>query len=190
MDDPILAQFDVGPLKHMELREFYRLVKAQVGTNVASFDQVKWVHAHNPQSLLVIRGRNQPKESQTRILGLVALLFLTEAGEKAVREGYFTSRELKGEWLATDGETHRAIYTWAIAANGQLGRYKLARLVHFLSLDVFGGLDQYGFAATEAGQFFLMKLGFQAAHRFFPQVRVGTFFKPGTSPSETASKLQ
>lgn len=179
VNDPVLKSLNVGPLKRLELLDFYQLVQTQVGENIASLDQVEWVHSHYPLSLLAIRDGNEFSGDHRELVGVVAILFLSEAGEAALQDGIFTPTALKNEWLASDDDSYRAIYTWAIAANGKPGRYKLARLVHILSLDIFGGLNQYGFAATEAGKVFLTKLGFLDAQRTFPNVRSDTYFKPG-----------
>ena len=182
-NDPVLRTLNAAPPRPSELPDFYRIVLDQVGRDVAPFSVVQAVYEHNRASILVLYGNDAAESARPEIIGILTVLYLSAAGEAAIANGSFNARSVRMEWLCATEEEPAAIYAWAIAGSSRLGRIRTARVAQYLSYDLFGGYNQYGYAATAAGRMLMEKLEFVDATQELPDIRPGTFVRWGrTTP--------
>lgn len=182
-NDPVLRTLNAAPPRPSELPDFYQIVLDQVGSAVAPYEVVKGVYDHNRASILVLYGNDISDLARPEIIGILTVLYLSAAGEAALADGTFTARAISKVWLCAAEDEPAAIYAWAIAGSSRLGRIRAARVAQYLSYDLFGGYNQYGYAATTAGQTLMEKLEFVDATRELPDIRPGTYVRWGrTTP--------
>ena len=182
---PVLNMLNAAPARPGEVSLLYRFAQSQLGEVLAPFEEVQRIYDFNNSSILVLhQGGDQAEKigfEGSDIIGFLAILYLSVAGEQAIIDGRFTPGELDLNWLVRETEEPQAVYTWAVAAITRPGKLRLAKIAQNLSFDVFDGVNQYGFAFTDAGRLFLGKLGYVDALSLYPSVRPGTFVRKGGS---------
>jgi hypothetical protein len=165
----------------------WKLTGSLLGGRIASLEEVSRVYHQNRAVCFVARaepGRGAEQEYRPGISGVLAILYLSQAGEAAVLRGEFTPGSIDPDWLVRTHDVPAAFYGWAIAAQGRQARKEIALLARRISHTVWPHLRQYSHAVTPTGERLLRMLGYSelrqgdlvepTAERIFHRVPTGS----------------
>lgn len=143
---------DVRPARFDEIPALVGMASAQIPDLAAFEDIVVRVHEIDPTSVLAI-------DRSTTLLGGIALLFLNEAGLRALLIGGFNFQDPELSHLARRGEIPAGIYVWAFCARGAaVGG--IGRIMAWMKRDGRRDVHFYARPSTEEGRRLMSNRGF------------------------------
>ena len=134
-----------GPVPLSWMPDVVALTRSKISLHTASLEAMRGVQQHNSKAFWGIFERYGHVH---RLTAFFAQLLLNQAGHIALLERSLDLKSPRIDHLTADETTARAVYMWAIVAEGK------AAIMHRLLAEQFshlGHLPHYGTPATEAG---------------------------------------
>jgi predicted GNAT family N-acyltransferase len=125
------------------------MLKKEIGPDVASFDAVRCVYAHNPDTFWGIYRAQDEHRHDPKLVAFISYLPLNEAGYAALKNKTLTGRNPDLSLVAKPGETLSALYLWAMVTPGT-GNLALMLTAHAMGLETCERLPVFGWISTEA----------------------------------------
>jgi len=132
-----------------ELLKSYNWLARELG-DVAPFEVVASVYAHNPLSWWVLWRSSDETRAAPEMAGLAAYVPLNARGLAALRRGEFRPRDPDLGCVARAGEDPAALYLWGLVAHG-LSDLAGKLVGHAIGLDVYEHLPMIGTIGTQEG---------------------------------------
>jgi hypothetical protein len=150
-----LVRWEVYPVVADDVSEAYRLAVDLIGPNIAHPDTLRRVHEQTGAGVFVARERGV-------LTGVLALILLNQAGQRAVRADRFDGVDPPAEQIIRRGEAPAALYAWGMAASSLRTAQRL--IEGYIGIDTVAvpHLDCFGRPATRAGARLMTgRLGFK-----------------------------
>lgn len=141
------------PESEQDYVDIHSLAVAEIGSGLASLEEIKRVDALTDAALWAVRRQGQ-------ITGFLAPLALTLAGRDALVTGEFDASRIQARWVARLGQPLAGFYCWAYAGRDQVTRGALVLALRKLIDTHFPDLPFFGRDTTEAGARIMRHLGF------------------------------
>lgn len=152
-------QVHVRRLREDELGRAMNLVQRRLDADVASFETVRAVLRHNPDSVWGIYRFRERDDPNAEILGFYSMLLFNENGAALLRRGDYDATAPLVAHLAAPGERPAIVYFWALVAEGltMAAGPMIARAMGKL----YAGVPIYTTAGTVAGLKKIKKSGYR-----------------------------
>lgn len=152
-------QVHVRRLREDELGRAMTLVQRRLDAEVASFETVRDVLRHNPDSVWGIYRFRERDNPNAEVLGFYSMLLFNAAGAALLRQGDYDATRPRVEHLAGPGERPAIVYFWALVAEGltMAAGPMIARAMGKL----YAGVPIYTTAGTVAGLKKIKKSGYR-----------------------------
>jgi hypothetical protein len=157
------AAFGLRPAALAEVPDAMALAEALTHQTLASASVIGALHAESGTTVLVT---GQPTD------GMFLNVLLSEAGERAVRDGTFTAANVPRAHVAGIGETCFGLYTGVYAGKTREARRNIMQASASLRVDFFASVPLFARGATEDGARSMASLGFHPAHGGLPDLWV------------------
>jgi hypothetical protein len=141
------------PESEQDYADIHGLALAEIGSGLASLEEIKRVDALTDAALWAVKRGGQ-------ITGFLAPLALTIAGRDALLSGEFDAAHIQAKWVARLGQPLAGFYCWAYAGRDQVSRGALVLALRKLIDTHFPDLPFFGRDTTEAGARIMRHLGF------------------------------
>jgi len=145
-------------VREEEFEALYKLGVRHFGEDIASFDVVRRIVEHNPESAYSI-GRFD-RTGHFKPMGYVALLFLRRAGVDALTRGQLNAADPDLSLLVRKGEPVSGIYVWGIVATGK-AIAGVPLVMNVLKRPPYADADLYARPASVAGMNLMLALRFK-----------------------------
>ncbi len=132
-----------------DLLQMYEMLKKEIGPDVAAFDTVKRVYAHNPDTFWGFYRAPDEQRRLPTLIAFISYLPLNEAGFAALKNKTLTGKNPDLSLIAKPGEDPSALYLWAMVTPG-LGNVALMITAHAMGLELCERLPVFGWISTEA----------------------------------------
>jgi predicted GNAT family N-acyltransferase len=132
-----------------ELADLHQLTEMKIG-KVASFEDVRAVYQHNPDSFWSIYSSPSDNRKDAKCLGYYGLLMLNEAGLDALQRGTLNGRNPDLSLLAPAKTRPAAVYVWALVASSFAQQAGML-LGWALGDDLYRGVPYCAMLGTTAG---------------------------------------
>lgn len=140
----------------------HELTKREIAADVAPLAVVEAVYKRNRDSLWAVYRCPDESRQETRLVGYVGLLHLTQIGRERLEAGAFDAHEPDVRLITPSNTRPAAIYVWAIIAR------KIAKQVsHLVALalgaELYAGVPLFATAGTLGGMNLMKGYGFSGA---------------------------
>lgn len=142
-----------NPASFSNMEELHSIAVDRIGSQVAPLETIVRIQRHNHNSIWSFH-------SESKLIGGVALLYLNTYGLYRLLNGRLDLAEPQAECLCRDGKTPKAIYCWALVANGR-GILGALDVMRWLQTPTYRKVDIWASPATKDGQRALESFGFQ-----------------------------
>ncbi len=148
----------IRPVRTDEVDVLYQLAIRHFGNEIASFDVVKRIIGHHPESAFAI-GR-YGRSRTFKPLGYVALLLLNRAGVSRLRNGQLNAADPDLSLLCRPDEEPAGIYVWGVVAPGK-AIVGLLKMMEVLKKEPYCHADIYARPASKSGLQLMQALQFE-----------------------------
>jgi predicted GNAT family N-acyltransferase len=132
-----------------DLHQLHEIAVAEIGPNVAPFEVIKSVYETSPLSMWGLYRSNDEQRLDSRMIGFIAYLPLSEDGNAALRAHKVDGTKPDLSLLAKPGEEPTVLYLWAIATPG-LGNLAFMLNGRAIGPDLFEKLPIIGWISTQS----------------------------------------
>ena len=136
-----------------DFADVHTLATQELGSGLASLEEIKRVDALTGASIWVIRRKGE-------VTGFLAPLALTAEGVAALVDNTFDAANIDQKSVARMGQPLAGFYCWCYAAKDQVSRGALVLGLRTLIDRYFPDLPFFGRDSTEAGARIMRHLGF------------------------------
>lgn len=145
-------------VREEEFEALYQLGVRHFGDDIASFEVVRRIVEHNPESAYSI-GRFD-RQGHFKPMGYVAFLFLNPLGVERLKRGELNAADPDLSLIVRRGEKVAGIYVWGIVATGK-AIAGLPLVMEILKRPPYAGADLYARPASIAGLNLMRALQFE-----------------------------
>jgi len=145
-----------------EIAQIHELTKQAISADIAPLSIVEEVYKRNHDSFWIISRAEDPDKNNSRLVGYIGMLHLSQSGRDYLEAGNFNAHEPDVRLVVPSDTRPAAIYVWAIIAP-KLGRQATMLVARALGAELYGGVPIFATAGTLRGMNLMKGYGFSGA---------------------------